>query len=310
MPAPFQLFPFTDFDCQIMILNPVKRIAAIHDLSGFGKVSLTVAIPILSSMGFQVCPLPTAVLSSNTEMPGFQFVDLTEHMRSFIAHWKAMKLTFDAIYSGFLGSHLQIEIVKDFIDHFKAPGQLVVVDPVLGDDGKLYDSMTPDMVSEMKTLISRADVITPNLTEACALLDLKYHEKMTETEVKKVLKALSEKGPRIVIITNVNKSDRKKLTFVYAYNSADRRFWKVQCDYIPANYPGTGDAFTSVVTGCLMQGDSLPIALDRAVQFISTAVRATYGHDHDPRAGIFLEKVLPNLSAPFRPSSFELLEQE
>ncbi|MDD2999093.1 MAG: pyridoxamine kinase [Candidatus Riflebacteria bacterium] len=293
-----------------MFQNPVKRIAAIHDLSGFGRVSLTVAIPILSSMGFQVCPLPTAVLSSNTEMPGFKIVDLTEHMRDFIAHWKSLQITFDAIYSGFLGSHLQIEIVKDFIDHFRKPQQLVVVDPVLGDEGKLYDSMTPDMVSEMKTLISRADVITPNLTEACALLDIKYSEKMNETELKKIIKALSEQGPKIVIITNVNKSDRKKQTFVYAYNRLDRRYWKVQCDYIPAHYPGTGDTFTSVVTGCLLQGDSLPVALDRAVQFISTAVRATYGHNHDPRAGIFLEKVLPNLNAPFRPSSFELLDQE
>lgn len=293
-----------------MFRNPVKRIAAIHDLSGFGRVSLTVAIPILSSMGFQVCPLPTAVLSSNTELPGFQFVDLTANMRSFIEHWKSLHLTFDAIYSGFLGSHLQIEIVKEFIDHFKSGNQLVVVDPVLGDDGRLYDSMTPDMVNEMKTLISRADLITPNLTEACAILDIKYREKMSETELKKVIKALSEKGPAIVIITNVNKSDRKRQTFVYAYNRLDRRFWKVQCDYVPANYPGTGDTFTSVVTGCLLQGDSLPVALDRAVQFISTAVRATYGHNHDPRHGIFLEKVLPNLNAPFRPGCFEMLEQE
>ncbi|GAB1352206.1 pyridoxamine kinase [Erysipelotrichia bacterium] len=293
-----------------MFRHPTKRIAAIHDLSGFGRVSLTVAIPILSSMGLQVCPLPTAVLSSNTEFSGFCFVDLTANMRAMIDHWKSMNLTFDGIYSGFLGSHLQIEIVKEFIDHFKNPNQLIVVDPVLGDDGKLYDSMTPDMVSEMKTLISRADLITPNLTEACALLDMKYTEKMPESELKKVLKALSEKGPGIVIITNVNKSDRKKQTFVYAYNRADRRIWKVQCDYIPAHYPGTGDTFTSVVTGCLMQGDSLPVALDRAVQFISIAVRATYGHTHDPRAGIFLEKVLPNLSAPFRPGCFELLEQE
>jgi pyridoxine kinase len=292
------------------MFSPIKRIAAIHDLSGYGKVSLTAIIPILSSMGFQVCPLPTAVLSSNTEMPGFKLVDLTDHMRDFIEHWKSLNLEFSAIYSGFLGSHRQIEIVKDFIKHFWHPQQLVVVDPVLGDDGHLYDSMTLDMVSEMKTLISQADIITPNLTEACALLDTRYNEKMHESELKTLLKALSNSGPKIVIITNVHKSDKKKQTFVYAYNKSDGRTWKVQCDYVPAHYPGTGDAFTSVLTGCLMQGDSLPVALDRAVQFISTAVRATYGHTHDPRAGIFLERVLPNLSAPFRPSSFELLEQE
>ncbi|OGK07763.1 MAG: pyridoxamine kinase [Candidatus Riflebacteria bacterium GWC2_50_8] len=292
------------------MFSPIKRIAAIHDLSGYGKVSLTAIIPILSSMGFQVCPLPTAVLSSNTEIPGFKMVDLTDHMRDFIEHWKSLNLEFNAIYSGFLGSHRQIEIVKDFIKHFWHPEQLVIVDPVLGDDGHLYDSMTLDMVNEMKTLIAQADIITPNLTEACALLDTGYNEKMSESELKNLLKTLSNSGPKIVIITNVHKSDKKKQTFVYAYNKRDGRTWKVQCDYIPAHYPGTGDAFTSVLTGCLMQGDSLPVALDRAVQFISTAVRATYGHTHDPRAGIFLERVLPNLSAPFRPSSFELLEQE
>ncbi|KAF1081702.1 MAG: Pyridoxal kinase [Candidatus Rifleibacterium amylolyticum] len=292
------------------MFTPIKRIAAIHDLSGYGKVSLTAIIPILSAMGFQVCPLPTAVLSSNTEFSGFKLVDLTDHMRDFIEHWKSLNLEFNAIYSGFLGSHRQIEIVENFIEHFWRPEQLVIIDPVLGDDGRLYDSMTPDMVSQMKRLIARADIITPNLTEACALLDLEYNEKLDEAALKNLLKSLSGVGPKIVIITNVHKSDKKKQTFVYAYNQRDRRTWKVQCDYVPANYPGTGDAFTSVLTGCLMQGDSLPMALDRAVQFISTAVRATYGHAHDPRGGIFLERVLPNLSAPFRPSSFELLEQE
>lgn len=289
---------------------PVKRIAAIHDLSGYGKVSLTAIIPILSSMGFQVCPLPTAILSSNTEIAGFRLVDMTEHMRDFIEHWKSLNLEFSAIYSGFLGSHRQIEIVEDFIDHFRCPEQIVIVDPVLGDDGRLYDSMTPDMVSQMKKLIARADIITPNLTEACALLDIDYNEKMGESALKKLLKSLSSAGPQIVIITNVYKSEKKKQTFVYAYNKSDRRTWKIHCDYVPANYPGTGDAFTSVLTGCLMQGDSLPVALDRAVQFISTAVRATYGYAHDPKGGVFLERVLANLNAPFRPSSFELLEQE
>lgn len=292
------------------MFTPIKKIAAIHDLSGYGKVSLTAIIPILSSMGFQVCPLPTAVLSSNTEIKGFRMVDLTDHMREFIEHWKSLDLNFHAIYSGFLGSHLQIEIVEEFIEFFRRPQQLVIVDPVLGDDGRLYGSMTPDMVSMMKRLITRADIITPNLTEACALLDLEYDEKMGEEYLKQLLKALSKTGPNIVIITNVHKSEKKKRTFVYAYNHQDRRTWKVECDYIPANYPGTGDAFTSVLTGCLMQGDSLPVALDRAVQFISTAVRATYGHAHDPKGGIFLEKMLPNLNAPFRPSSFELLEQD
>lgn len=292
------------------MFNPCKKIAAIHDLSGTGKVSLTVAIPILSTMGFQVCPLPTAILSSNTEMPGFKLVDLTEHMKEFIDHWKAMKMEFSAIYSGFLGSPDQIEIVQNFIDYFRQDHQLVVVDPVLGDDGVLYDSMSPEMVTGMKHLISKADVITPNLTETCALLDLEYRETMEEAELKKMLKQLCQNGPRIAIVTNVKTSGQQKQTFVYAYNSADQKYWKVSCDYVPATFPGTGDTFTSIITGCLLQGDSLPIALDRAVQFISTAVRATYGYNYDPRGGIMLERVLANLNAPFRPSSFELVEED
>jgi pyridoxine kinase len=290
------------------MFNPIKRIAAVHDLSGYGKVSLTVAIPILSTMGFQVCPLPTAILSTNTELPGFRFVDLTEQMNGFIEHWKSLKLEFEGIYTGFLGSHKQIEIVKNFISDFKQKNQLIIVDPVLGDDGALYNSMTSDMVENMKELLPSATVITPNLTEACYLLGKKYNENSTETEIKEHLYALAEKGPEIVIITNVMKDEAHGRTFVYALNKKQKRIWKVPCDYIPAHYPGTGDTFTSIITGCLMQGDSLPIALDRAVQFISMAVRATFGHEHDSRNGILLERVLNNLNAPFQPSSFKLID--
>jgi len=291
-----------------MIRPSIQTVAAIHDISGYGKVSLTVVIPVLSSMGFQVCPLPTAVLSTNTEYGDFSFLDLTDNMEEMIKHWKRLNLKFDAIYSGFLGSHRQVEIVQDFINHFKQEQQLVVVDPVLGDDGHLYNSMSPAMIDSMKELIKSADVITPNLTEAALLLESDYREHVTESRLKDVMKALSEKGPEIVIISNVNKSLKKKHTYVYAYNAANETFWKITCDYLPGNYPGTGDTFASVVTGCLLQGDSLPIALDRAVQFISTSLRALYGTGRDPLAGIAVEKNLANLTAPFRPSAFEMIE--
>lgn len=293
-----------------MFQNPCKKVAAIHDLSGLGKVSLTAAIPILSSMGFQVCPLPTALLSSNTEIEGYKIFDLTDSMKAIIEHWKTLDVHFDAIYSGFLGSPPQIDIVKGFISHFRKKDTLVVIDPVLGDNGKLYSSMNENMIKEMKHLILSADVITPNVTEACALLDLPYKAKLEEKTIKYILKSLSDKGPKTVIMTNVNKSDKKRQTFVYAYSKITKHFWKVCCDYVPANYPGTGDAFTSVVTGCLLQGDSLPIALDRAVHFITTAIRGSYGYQHDPKYGIYLEKVLPNLNAPFQPGSFILLDEE
>jgi pyridoxine kinase len=293
-----------------MLFNPIKKVAAIHDMSGVGKVSLTAVIPILSTMGMQVCPLPTALLSSNTELEGFKFFDMTQCMKEIIEHWKSLNLHFDAIYSGFLGSHEQIDIVTNFIQTFKKENQLVVIDPVLGDNGVLYDSMTKEMVLEMRQLIKHADLITPNVTEALSLLDMPYQESLKESTIKEILKELSDRGPKITIITNANYSSKKRQTFVYAYSKITKHFWKLCCDYIPANYPGTGDTFTSVVTGCLLQGDSLPIALNRAVQFITTAIRAAYGHQHDPKHGIYLEKVLPNLNAPFQPTGFVMLDEE
>lgn len=288
---------------------PVPRLAAIHDLSGFGRASLTVVIPILSNMGVQVCPLPTAVLSTHTGgFEGYKFVDLTDHMQEFMDHWRTLQIEFDAIYSGFLGSSRQMDIVSAFIQDFSREDQLVVIDPVLGDNGKLYATIGQDMVEEMRRYIRLADVITPNLTEAAALLDEPYQPEIQQNTLKEWILRLAEKGPKIVIITSVPVLHSKKQTSVIAYNLDDGRFWKVSCDYIPTNFPGTGDAFTSVVVGSLLQGDSLPIALDRAVQFISTAIRATFGHKYPVREGVLLERVLHNLRAPIVPSSFEILE--
>ena len=250
-----------------MYANKVKKIAAVHDLSGMGRVSLTVVIPILSSMGFQVCPLPTAVLSNHTQYPGFSFLDLTDEM----------------------------------------PDSLIVADPVLGDNGRLYTNFDGEMIKEMRHLITKADVITPNLTELFYLLDKPYKADNTDEELKEYLRLLSDKGPQVVIITSVPVHDEPHKTSVYAYNRQGNRYWKVTCPYLPAHYPGTGDTFTSVITGSLMQGDSLPMALDRATQFILQGIRATFGYEYDNREGILLEKVLHNLDMPIQMASYELI---
>ncbi len=285
---------------------PVQKVAAIHDLSGFGRASLTVIIPILSRMGIQVCPLPTAVLSTHSKYTDFHFVDLTEHMPPMIEHWKKLNLDFNAIYSGFLGSHRQIEIVKNFIDEFHREEQLVVIDPVLGDDGRIYTPLSQDHVKEMRSLIEKANVITPNLTEASLLLNKKFPERITNNQIKDWILELSEKGPQIIIVTSVPESRQKNITSVIAYNKKDQRFWKVAVNYLPANYPGTGDAFASVITGSLLQGDSLPIALDRAVRFTTMGVRATFGYDYNTDQGILLERILDTLVAPVQTSSYEI----
>ena len=262
-----------------MFANKVKKVAAIHDLSGMGRVSLTVVIPILSSMGFQVCPLPTAILSNHI-----------------IAEWKRLEVEFDAIYTGYLGSPRQIQIVSDFIRDFRRKDSLTVIDPVLGDNGKLYSNFNESMVAEMQHLVTHAD-----------LLDRPYKESNTDQELKEYLRCLSDKGPEVVIITSVPVLDEPHKTSVYAYNRTGNRYWKITCPYLPAHYPGTGDTFTSVITGALLQGDSLPIALDRATQFILQGIRATFGYEYDNREGILLEKVLHNLDMPIQSSSYELI---
>ena len=251
----------------------IKKVAAIHDLSGFGRASLTTVIPILSTMGIQVCPVPTAILSTHTSnFTGYSFIDLTDYMEEHIAHWKKLNLEFDCIYSGFLGSPRQIKIVSDFVDHFGHKDNLVVVDPVMGDNGHLYGTMGEEMIVEMRKLVSKADIITPNFTEAAFLLGEKYKETTTEEEVKDWLVRISEMGPKIVIITSVPDekiNEFEKNMSVIAYNREDDVFWKVSCKYIPVSYPGTGDAYTSVLIGSLLQGDSLPVAIDRAMQFVT-----------------------------------------
>lgn len=290
-----------------MFANKVKKVAAIHDLSGMGRVSLTVVIPILSSMGFQVCPLPTAILSNHTQYPDFTFLDLTDEMPRIIAEWKRLEVEFDAIYTGYLGSPRQIQIVSDFIRDFRRKDSLTVIDPVLGDNGKLYSNFNESMVVEMQHLVTHADVITPNLTELFYLLDRPYKESNTDQELKEYLRCLSDKGPEVVIITSVPVLDEPHKTSVYAYNRRGNRYWKITCPYLPAHYPGTGDTFTSVITGALLQGDSLPIVLDRATQFILQGIRATFGYEYDNREGILLEKVLHNLDMPIQSSSYELI---
>ena len=292
----------------------IKKVAAIHDLSGFGRASLTTVIPILSTMGIQVCPVPTAILSTHTSnFTGYSFIDLTDYMEEHIAHWKKLNLEFDCIYSGFLGSPRQIKIVSDFVDYFGHKDNLVVVDPVMGDNGHLYGTMGEEMIVEMRKLVSKADIITPNFTEAAFLLGEKYKETTIEEEVKNWLVRISEMGPKIVIITSVPDekiNEFEKNMSVIAYNREDDVFWKVSCKYIPVSYPGTGDAYTSVLIGSLLQGDSLPVAIDRAMQFVTQCIKASYGFKYPSREGVLLERNLNTLNIPILFGAYELLKND
>ena len=283
----------------------MKKIAAIHDLSGYGRASLTVAIPILSYMGYQVCPLPTAILSAHSEYPGFRSFDLTDQMQPIIDHWKELHLHFDALYSGYLASSRQMEIVGQFFNDFKTANNFIVVDPVLGDHGHLYPGLDSKMVEGMRRLCARAKVITPNLTEAALLLDRPLRENISPEEAFAWCRELSSLGPEYCIITSAPPSEKNKNIATIAYNKTDGRQWRVCSDYVPASYPGTGDAFASVITGCLLNNDSLPEAIERAVHFINMGIKATYGYDHNPLDGMNQEKVLHYLTEPLPYFTYE-----
>jgi len=273
----------------------VKRVAAVHDISCFGRCSLTVIMPVLSCMGIQVCPLPTAVLS--THLGGFAdiaFCDFTDRIPDFSAHWKQEGIAFDCIYSGFLASEEQIDVVSGFIDEFSGNSPLVVVDPVMGDEGKLYSVYTPQMQERMKTLVRKADIITPNYTEACFLLGKPYREMIADTAMmKNWLVCLADLGPSVVVMTGIPLANKRIMNLGYDRESGC--FWEVDSHYIPVRYPGTGDIFASVLIGSLLHRCSLPVAMKRAADFVELSIKTTFAAGTPTREGVLLEKVLPGL---------------
>ena len=272
------------------------RVAAIHDMSGFGRCSLTVAIPVLSAMGTQCCPLPTAFLSTHTGgFEGFTFLDMTGEMPKAAAHWKALGLEFSAIYSGFLGSARQIGIVEDFIRDFRRPGTIVVVDPVMGDDGQAYQTYTPEMCAGMARLAEKADVITPNLTEAAFLLGRKPEELPTgRAGLAQIAEALSLHGRRSVVLTGASLSPG--MTGAMCYDALTGLTEAVQTEAVPRRLLGTGDVFASVLTGALVKGRPLTAAARQASEFVRECALRTAQQDLPPREGVDFEPLLWKLA--------------
>lgn len=277
----------------------VPRVAAVHDLSCVGRCSLTVIAPVLSCMGIQVCPLPTAILS--THLGGFkkvQFYDFTEHMADFYKHWQQEKLSFDCIYSGFLASEKQIQVVSQFIDDFAKKETLVLVDPVMGDEGRLYSVYTPQMQESMKILLEKANVITPNYTEASFLLGEAYQDSVEDlTIIKDWLVRLAEFGPDFVIITGIPFGTDKLVNA--GYDKSTHAFLLLESKRMPIRYPGTGDIFASVVGGALLKGCGLSIAIERAAEFVARSIKTTFAANTPAREGVLLETALPWLCQIF-----------
>lgn len=275
--------------------NVIPRVAAIHDMSGFGRCALTVIIPVMSTLGIQVCPMPTAIMSTHSGgFKDFSFVDLTDSMDKYMEHWETLDLKFDSIYSGFLGSAQQIDIVSRFIDHFDNGNTLVAVDPVMGDDGVLYKTYNLDMQNKMRHLVSKAHIITPNITEAAFLLEKEYENKPLPIEtVKQMLKDLSLMGPDTVVITGIIIEEKGYCNI--GYSKKENAIWLSKAESIPAHYPGTGDAYASVLIGNMIKGDSLSVSMAKATKFVYEAAKVTYSYKTPEREGILLEKVLPLL---------------
>ena len=271
-------------------MNKTLKVAAIHDLSGFGRCSLTVILPILSTMGVQVVPVPTAVLSSHTGGLGEVSVrDLTDYISPCLDHYKRLGLEFDCIYSGFLNSGEQVDHCLEFFNSY--PNAFKVVDPVMGDHGKPYKSCDEKLRSRMKELVGIADLITPNITEAYFLLGKEYDPTpLTSTTAKSMLLKLSEMGPKYVVITGVTMASG--CIAVIGYDRENNRFWQVRCNYVPVSYPGTGDLSAAVIVGGMLTGDSLPIAIARATDFAEFAIKTTFSYNSDPRYGVMLENCL------------------
>ena len=272
---------------------PAPRIAAIHDLSCFGRCSLTIALPVLSAMGCQCCPLPTALLSAHTGISGFTCLDTTDEMRRISAHWSQLSLHFQAIYTGFLGSAPQINLVEDFLRRFHAPDTLLVMDPVMGDHGTPYKTCTPALRQGLRELVAQADVITPNLTEAAILLDIPYHESQT-ADASELVRALSLQGQRSVVLTGYAAAPGQ--VGALCYDRDTRQVEAVQTARVPQDFPGTGDLFASVLTGALTRGAPLLQAARTAVDFVGSCVARSVAEGAGKAEGVDFEPLLRQLT--------------
>lgn len=272
-------------------MKVIKKVATINDLSGVGRCSLTAAIPILAVLGVECCPFPTAILSCQTGFEGFTFVDMTDKMAEYKSSWDRLNLKFDCIYSGFLGSEHQIARVIDMVKTHKEA--LIVVDPVMGDNGIIYNTYTKKMCEDMKELVSYADIITPNITEAYLLVDRKYDkEKIDKDEIVEIAKEISKSGPKKVIITGIVVDNK---IYNFSYDKEIDKYFFVSSEFANKSYGGTGDIFVSILIGLLLNDHSLQYSIEKATEFIYKVISYTMKQNTDSKEGIIFEKFLKEL---------------
>ncbi len=273
----------------------LKRVAAIHDISGFGKCSLTVALPIISAAGIETSVIPTAVLSTHTGgFTGFTYRDLTEDIMPIVDHWKTLDITFDGIYTGFLGSFEQVHLIEQTIDKLKTEKTVVVIDPVMADNGELYAIFSKEFPKEMAKLCKKADLLIPNLTEASLLLEEPYMADgtYTQADIEGLLKCLSDLCQGDVVLTGISFEPEKLGAAVY-----ERKTDKIAYAFtqrIEGYYHGTGDVFASAVTSGVLNGFTLAQSAQIAVDFTAAAILRTKNAGTDIRFGVNFEQEIPS----------------
>lgn len=274
--------------------NKMKKIVTIQDISCYGKCSLTVALPIISAMGVEAAIIPTAVLSTHTMFSRFTFKDLSDQIEPISEHWKEEKLQFDALYTGYLGSFEQIDLMKQFFEDF-GKNTLKFVDPAMGDNGKLYPAFDEAFAKHMATLCAKADIIDPNLTEACFMLGTEYKEdgEYDEAYIKDILKKLCGLGAKIAILTGVSLEENK--LGAMGYDSEKDEFFSYFNEKIPAKYHGTGDVFSSTLVGALTRGESLQKAIEIAADYTRESIVYTQKDADKPWYGVNFEQAIPYL---------------
>ncbi len=273
----------------------MKRIAAIHDISGFGRCSLTVALPIISAAGITVSCIPTAVLSTHTGgFENFTYRDLTSDILPIADHWKSLELEFDAIYSGYLGSTEQIDDVCQIIDKFKTEKSVAIVDPAMADNGRMYATFDMAFAKEMVSLCEKADVILPNITEAAFLVDEEYKEgPYDKAYIERLIKKLSLLGVEKICLTGVYFDDKKLGVAIYTKESGEIKYYFT--DRIMQMYHGTGDVFASAFTAAYVKGESFEKSCQIAADFTARCVKHSKSEGIDNRFGVDFEACLPNL---------------
>jgi pyridoxine kinase len=272
---------------------PQKKIALINDITGFGRCSIAVMAPVVSAMKIQAVAVPTAILSAHTQFPEYYFDDYTPRMRDYIDTYKKLDMSFDAIATGFLGSEEQVDIVVDFIKTFKKDGVFTLVDPVMGDYGRLYKTYTPALCNKMKDLIRHADILTPNLTELCSLMDVDYRDgDFSPAELEAMCQQLSFQGPKHIVVTGIHHG-KQIMNFVFSRGETPKI---IMVDRIGGDRSGTGDVISAVIAGMYLNGHGFYDSVKRATEFASKCITYCEKNNVPTHWGLSVEMYLRDLT--------------